>query len=724
MLGHAVGVVGQAAGGLQALLGEGADGVEHVHLLILHSLDDQEQRIEPQVVRLHPQVQAALQHVVAVHHALLVVLGDAVGGAQRDDDSIVGRGQIDVADTAAGVGGVDDGLAVGAVVHLDARLNSGHVGGVQRQRHIVEVLLEQLDRPGHQLGAVGLGRPDVDVQIGGSGGDLLGGALEDGRLVIGVHSLADDRGDAVDALADGDEGLGVGIVALVGHGLVVDHVGAVDHDGRRGEDLLGRGSGLGGGSAVSGSSGGLVHVALLPLLVPQVLHQLDGLGGAHDDAPLGQLVLDLALHDGHLAGDDQGAVLDLVVDVELVEELLDGGAGELAGGPGGQHGHAGRVGDQQVHGHLAALDLAGHQEVGQGEVHGQAAGAVLVGAVDGVDAGSDLHGLLGIGEDVLTQAVQGQGLGVGHFGADHDGAVLAGEEAQQGGLQVGVAAGEGGYVDDGGIAEGPVAVLQSGAADLDGVGVGFLDGGGADFQDQVLVAGGLQLLHHVVEGLQAVGADAQQGLGAGGDGAHVGEIVGGSAVDDHVAAGGGLDAGLHGLHVGAAEDQGTAQGLGLGYQGGEVGGSLISAVADVDHFHVHPLADALVIHGGNVLQNLVLLGLIHAVADLDGVQRLADQGLLVAAEDRLAAQGQVAHLVALHGGRGGLGQGGQGLGGHMGALLNGERAGGHLHGEGHAGGVAAVLAVGFGGELKNVKTFQCHGSGPPYIKAATSRAVV
>ena len=67
-----------------------------------------------------------------------------------------------------------------------------------------------------------------------------------------------------------------------------------------------------------------------------------------------------------------------------------------------------------------------------------------------------------------------------------------------------------------------------------------------------------------MEGLDAVRADAQQGLGPGGDGAHVGEVVGGSAVDDDVAASSGLDAGLHGLHVGAAEDQGTAQGLGLG----------------------------------------------------------------------------------------------------------------------------------------------------------------
>ena len=181
-------------------------------------------------------MQATLQHVVAVHHALLVVLGDAVGGARGDDDGVVGGGQVNIADAAAGVGGVDNGLAVGAVVHLDARLDGGHVGGVQRQRHVVEVLLEQLDRPGHQLGTVGLGRPDVHIQIGGAGGDLLGGALEDGGFVVGVHGLADSGGDAVDALADGDEGLGIGIMALVGHGLVVDHVGAVDHDGKRGKD--------------------------------------------------------------------------------------------------------------------------------------------------------------------------------------------------------------------------------------------------------------------------------------------------------------------------------------------------------------------------------------------------------------------------------------------------------------------------------------------------------
>ena len=39
------------------------------------------------------------------------------------------------------------------------------------------------------------------------------------------------------------------------------------------------------------------------------------------------------------------AVLDFVGDVQLLKGLLDGGGGELAGGPGGQNGHAGSVGD-------------------------------------------------------------------------------------------------------------------------------------------------------------------------------------------------------------------------------------------------------------------------------------------------------------------------------------------------------------------------------------------
>ncbi len=54
-------------------------------------------------------------------------------------------------------------------------------------------------------------------------------------------------------------------------------------------------------------------------------------------------------------------------------------------------------------------------------------------------------------------------------------------------------------VYDGGIAEGPVAVLDGGAADENGVGKGFLDGARSDVEDQVLVAGLLKLGDGVVQ---------------------------------------------------------------------------------------------------------------------------------------------------------------------------------------------------------------------------------
>ena len=78
---------------------------------------------------------------MAVLHALLVVLCNAVGRAKGDTDCIVGSSQVDVGDTGTGICGVDDGLAVGTVVDLDTGLDGLLVGGIQSQRHIVEVLL-------------------------------------------------------------------------------------------------------------------------------------------------------------------------------------------------------------------------------------------------------------------------------------------------------------------------------------------------------------------------------------------------------------------------------------------------------------------------------------------------------------------------------------------------------------------------------------------------------
>ena len=143
---RAVGVVGEAAGGLQALVAEHLDGLQDLHLLVLHALDDEEQRVEPQVRRLHTQLQAALEHCMAVGHTLVIVLGDAVGRAQGDDNGVVIRGQVDVGNSGTGVGRVDNGLAVGPVIDADARLNSPLVGRIQGQRDVIEVLLQQLDK--------------------------------------------------------------------------------------------------------------------------------------------------------------------------------------------------------------------------------------------------------------------------------------------------------------------------------------------------------------------------------------------------------------------------------------------------------------------------------------------------------------------------------------------------------------------------------------------------
>ena len=294
-------------------------------------------------------------------HTLLVVLGNAVGRAQSDTDGVVGSSQVDVGNTGAGIGGVDDGLTVGTVVDLNTGLDSPLVGGIQSQRHVVEVLLQQLDGPHHTLGAVLLGRSDVHVQVGGTGSDLLGGTLQDGLGIPLVHSLPDGRSDAVNPLADGDEGLGLGVVTLVVHA----HVHHLDLGHLSSQQLvegqlldLHLGGSLGG--VLGGGSGG----SGLVLLVLHVLRQLNGLGRTDDHVPAGQLLGDFALHDGNLAGDDQGAVLDLARDIQILEGLLHGVGRELTGSPGSQDGHAGSVGDDQVHGHVGALQLAGNQEVG------------------------------------------------------------------------------------------------------------------------------------------------------------------------------------------------------------------------------------------------------------------------------------------------------------------------------------------------------------------------
>ena len=495
----------------------------------------------------------------------------------------------------------------------------------------------------------------------------------------------------MDALADGDELRGLRITLLVGHA----HID--DLDGRDGggdlleiERCVGVGSFLLLRSGSLGSGGSLGGLDVLA--VTQELDQLDSLTGADDDVPLGQLVLDLTLHNSDLARDDEGAVVDLGGDIEFVKELLDGGGGELARGPCRQDGHAGSVGDEQVHGDLGALELTGDQEVGQREVDRQGARIVGAGAVDRVDAGRDLHRLLRVGEDVLTQAVERQRLGVADLVHDDDGAVLDDEHGSQRGLQMLVMVAQDAKVDDGGIAEGPVAVLDGGAADEHGVCERLLDGGSGHVENEVLVAGLFKLCNGIVQLGQIRAADAQNEARRLGDLAHGCEVILVRAVQDGLVVLDGLDSGLGRLDVLGVDDDGAVR------QSGCLLAELdefraVACVVNEDALDHFTFADALVIDLLDALKTSLDRCVVHAGAQRGREQVAVDEGLLVAHHDGLAAELVRADLNGLHGRRSGLGELCLGFFGHIRALGNGNSALCDLHAECHAGGAAAFLTV-------------------------------
>ena len=373
---------------------------------------------------------------MAVMHTLLVVLCNAVGGAEGNHDGIVGGGKVDVGDTGAGIGGVDNGLAVGAVIDADTGFNRLFVGGVERQRNVVKILLQKLDGPSHQLRTVGFGRTDVDIQIRCAGFDLLGGTFQDGIGIEGGHGFADDRTDAVDAFADDDKLLRLRISALVGNAqITVRDFGnydlvEIERCVRVNRFFLFLCGLFGGGNG---------FCRLDVLAVAQIFDDFNGFTGADNNVPFRQLVLNFALHHGNLAGNDEGAAADLGGNVIFIKEFFDGGGRELAGCPCRQDRHTGSVGNQQIDRDIGALDLAGDEEVGQSEIDRHQAGIVGGRAVHRIDAGSDLHRLLRVGEDVLTQTVQRQSLCVIHFLHDNNGAVFQGEGGGKSGLQMHIA---------------------------------------------------------------------------------------------------------------------------------------------------------------------------------------------------------------------------------------------------------------------------------------------
>ena len=127
---------------------------------------------------------------------------------------------------------------------------------------------------------------------------------------------------------------------------------------------------------------------------------------------------------------------------------------------------------------------------------------------------------------------------------------------------------------------------------------------------------------------------------------------------------------------------------------------------DVDKFHVHPLADTLVVHLCHVSQLGIHLGGIHVGADGNGEQVLVHQGLLMTEQHGLAAQLQViTDGNGLHGRCSLLVEHCLCVVREIRALVDGHCALSHLHAECHTGGVAALLTVLLRRQLKNVKTF-------------------
>ena len=129
-------------------------------------------------------------------------------------------------------------------------------------------------------------------------------------------------------------------------------------------------------------------------------------------------------------------------------------------------------------------------------------------------------------------------------------------------------------------------------------------------------------------------------------------------------------------------------------------------------------------NGGNLGDALVNGGSVHAVADVHGVQSAGNEGLVMTEHNSFAAHGEIADLDGLHRRSGSLGQLSNSVSGEVGALLDGQSALSDLHAESHASGAAALFAVGFGGKLENIQTFQCHDLVPPYSSAETSSEMV
>ena len=279
---------------------------------------------------------------------------------------------------------------------------------------------------------------------------------------------------------------------------------------------------------------------------------------------------------------------------------------------------------------------------------------------------------------------------------------LLSEHGSVSGLQVHIALGQLGNIDDGGVTEGAVAIHQRGAADQTGICQSLLGGLASDIQNQVLVAGGFQLLNGVVQVGDVLSPHAQGHACLGGSCVHSFPVVGSCAVQDHILAGDSQSS-LGALHIPALQDP-SAAGCGSLLHQLCVDSGIVLGVGAQNELHIHSLADTLVVDLGHFSQLGVHFLVAHAGADGNRVQVLIDQSLLMTEQDCLAAQLMFTHRDGLHGRRRGLGEHRLCFFGEIGTLGDGHGALGHLHAECHTGGAAALLTVLLRRQLKNIKT--------------------
>ena len=192
------------------------------------------------------------------------------------------------------------------------------------------------------------------------------------------------------------------------------------------------------------------------------------------------------------------------------------------------------------------------------------------------------------------------------------------------------------YVNDGGITEGSVLILQSRATNLYGGSKRVLNRSSTYIQYQVLIAQFLKSCCGIIELVDVCAANAQNNACLRSDSAH--SLVVGSvcAIQNRLCVLAYCQSCLSCLNIGTVKYQRLAAVSCLLNQLHISINALICTVGQIQHLNVHTLADTVVI---NLLSCLKLrVDILVRAADGYCVSRLAYKGLLMTAENGLAAQ--------------------------------------------------------------------------------------